>query len=108
MNAELFFVPGRGDLHGGVERRALFLVPVGLARRRAALFFDGDAGPLGERANRLGERVALDLLEEPDRVAALLASEAVVETGVRVHVEARRLLLVKGTQAEEAATPLLQ
>jgi hypothetical protein len=64
---------------------------------------DGDARALGEHAHRLGEGAALDLHDEVDGAAALLAAEAVEEAALGVDVEARRLLLVEGAEAGERA-----
>jgi hypothetical protein len=108
MRGDLLLVPGRRHVHGRVESGALLLVPIGVRRRGAALFLDWNSGALGERAYGLRERIALDLLEEAKRVAALLAAEAMVEARVRIDIEARRLLLVKRTEADEPPSPLLE
>ncbi len=69
-----------------LTRLALSIRVAGL--RRAALLLDRDARPLRERANRLGERVALVLHQEVDGAPRFLAPEAMEEAAVRVDVEA--------------------
>ena len=90
--AELLLEERRGERVDGVELLARLALAIGLRRLPGglpALFFDRDAGALGERTHRLGERVALVLHEEVDGAARLLASEAVEEPAIGVHVEAR-------------------
>ncbi len=48
------------------------------------------------------------LLEEGDAIARLATTEAFVDAQVRTHVEAGRLLVMEGTEAEEARTLAFQ
>src|SRR5215468_5169315 len=64
-----------------------------------------DAGPGGEMLDGLGEGEVVDLLHEPDDVAAIGAGEAVPQATGRGHVEGRGLLVVERAQPlERAAT----
>jgi hypothetical protein len=65
----------------------------------AVLAAERDAVLLPQSLDRLGEGEAVDLHDEGDDVAALLAAEAVEELARRVDVERRRLLVVEGTEA---------
>ena len=67
---------------------------------------DVDAHALGEPPHGFDEVEPLGLLHELDRVAGRVTAEAMIEAALRVHVEARRLLLVKGAEADEASTAL--
>src|SRR5260370_8915815 len=58
----------------------------------------------GEMLNRLGERQAVDLLDELDHVAAVGAREAIPQAAGRGDVERRGLLVVERAQALERAT----
>ena len=58
-----------------------------------------DAVLVGEPLDRLDEAEPVDLHQERDDVAALLAAEAVEELTGRGDVERRRLLVVEGAQA---------
>lgn len=70
----------------------------------ALLVPQGDAGLGGEPLDHLRERQMVDLLHEGDRVAALLAAEAVEETLARAHLEGGGLLVVEGAESLEVAT----
>lgn len=70
----------------------------------ALLVPQGDAGLGGEPLDDLRERQVVDLLHEGDRVAALLAAEAVEETLARADLEGGGLLVVEGAQALEVST----
>jgi hypothetical protein len=59
----------------------------------------------GQSLDGLGEGQVLGLLDEGDDVAALTASEAVIGAQRWPDVEARRLLVVEGTQALEGPDP---
>src|SRR3546814_14018148 len=54
---------------------------------------------VGQALDGLGEGDAVDLHQEGQDVAALLAPEAVEVAARRGHVEGRRLLVVEGAQA---------
>ncbi len=58
-----------------------------------------DAVLVGEALDRLDEAEPVDLHQEREDVAALLAAEAVPELAGRGHVERRRLLVVEGAEA---------
>ena len=58
-----------------------------------------------EQARGVGKRQVLELLDEPDRVAALAAAEALVEAAIGMHVERRRLLTVERAQARRGCDP---
>src|SRR5690606_26171744 len=106
---ELLLEVRRGERVDRVQLLARLLPAIGLAERAiAARLLDGDARALGEHAHGLRERVALVLDQEIDRAPRLLAPEAMEEPAIGVHVEARRLLLVEGTQAHERPAPPLQ
>ena len=62
------------------------------------LVMEIDAGHLREPLNRFHERQVLDLLDEPDRVAALAAAEAVPQAFGGIQGERRRLLRVEWAQ----------
>src|SRR5499425_2402107 len=62
-----------------------------------------DAGPGGEALDGLGEGEVVDLLHEPDDVAAVRAGEAVPQATGRGHVEGRGLLVVERAQPLERA-----
>ena len=66
------------------------------------------AGLLGEVARDFGKGLALDVHQEREDVARRLAPEAVVEAATRVHVEGRRLFVVKRAKAPEAVAGLLE
>jgi len=69
---------------------------------------DLNAGAFAQGTHGLAELQPLDALHELDRVARLMAAEAIVEAALRVDMEARRLLFVEGAHADVAATALLQ
>src|SRR4051794_33451012 len=56
---------------------------------------DLNAGALAQLTHGFAELQALDALHEFDGIARLVAAKAVIEPALRVHVEARRLLLVE-------------
>ncbi len=74
--------------------------------RRAAALGQLHPGHLGQDAEGADEVSLLDLLDESEHVAALLAAEAVPRLLLLGDVEARRLLGVEGAEAPELA-PLL-
>jgi hypothetical protein len=88
---------------GGKQPAAL---AVFLAGDVAALLIgELDAGPGGEMLDRLGEGQVVNLLHEPDDVAAVRAGEAVPQAASGCDVEGRGLLVMKWAQAlERAAT----
>jgi len=61
-----------------------------------------------EALDRFGEVQAVELAHERDRVAALLAPEAVVQRQLGVHREARAVLRVERAQADEAPADAFQ
>src|SRR5262249_118860 len=63
-----------------------------------------DAGPGGEMLDGLGEGEVVDLLHEPDDVAAIGAGEAVPQATGRGHVERRGFFVVERAQPLERAT----
>ena len=62
-------------------------------------------GSLGQEAHGVGIVQPLDLHDEVDGAAALMAAEAVVDALVRGHGEGGRLFAVERAQAEEIAAP---
>src|SRR6266851_5263277 len=72
------------------------------------LIFDRHAEALRERLDRTDEVDLLQLLDERDRIAALAAAEAFVRAARRRDGEARRALLVEGTQPLVRPTRLPQ
>jgi len=100
--AQLTLVEGRSYRAGIVQilvrlhRRAM---PVRL------VFLHLDAHAVGQHPHRFGKGQPLGLHHEADGVPLLVAAEAVEEPALVVDVEARRLLLVEGTQPGER-TPL--
>ena len=91
----------RGRLvENGIE--ALPLPPRVVRHRRALLVLERHPEPLGEPLDRPDEVETLGLPDERDDVAALAATEAVVEVQVRVDGEARRPLLVERAAAHVA------
>ena len=62
-----------------------------------------DAGLVGQVLDGLGEGQVVVLLQEGDRIAALAAAEAVVETARGGDVEAGGLLVVEGAQSLHGA-----
>ena len=74
---------------------------------RVALVPEGDTPASGQALDRLDELEVLDLAQEPDRVAALAAAEAVEDLLGRRHAERRRLLRVERTQPDERVVPRL-
>ncbi len=67
-----------------------------------------DTEPIRELLGRLDEALALELHDEVEDVAVLLAAEAVKEALVGRHVERRRLLAVERAQTLPVATRLTQ
>ena len=106
--AELLLVEVRGDLVGVVEVVLLFAEPILQPRLGAAILFDRDPRALGERAHGLREGRPLELHHEVDHAPRLFAAEAVEKPAIGVHVEARRLLLVKGAEPHERSPAALQ
>ena len=106
---ELLLEVRRGEGVHRVEVLLRLLLSVGLGERGALVrLLDRNARALGEITDRLGERVSLVLDEEVDGAAGLLAPEAVEVPALRVHVEARRLLLVERAEPDEGATAALE
>src|SRR5215469_10803572 len=71
-----------------------------LTRDMAALLVPQlDPGPVRQSLQRLGEAEVVDLLDELDDVAALVAGEAVPEPPGRRDIERRRLLVMERAQA---------
>ena len=68
---------------------------------RVALVAERDPRVLGETFDRLGELEVFDIAQEPDRVPALAAAEAVVEALRGRDAERRRLLRVERTEPDE-------
>jgi hypothetical protein len=103
----------------GFQERAVVQLECGLVRpdqrlalgrdaafgRRVALVAQGDARLLGQTLDRLGELEVLDVAQEPDRVAALAAAEAVVQALGGRDAERRRLLRVERTQPTTRSCP---
>src|SRR4051812_48182012 len=79
-----------------------------LALRLGAGLDDLNTGALAKRTHGLAEFQALDALHELDRVAGLVATKAIIEAALCIHMEARRLLFVEGAHADMATTALLQ
>ena len=75
---------------------------------RAVVLRHRQVGPLGQKPHGLGERQVLDLHDEVDDAAALLAAEAVVDLLVRRHGEGGGLFVVEGAQAKQVAALALQ
>src|SRR2546423_12933980 len=75
---------------------------------RSAPLRDLDPRHLGQDAERRREVDLLDLFDEVEHVAALLAAEAVPGLLLLVHCEARRLLLVEWAEPDELPTRLAQ
>ena len=79
---------------GGVQARA----PARVGGRAAVLVVQREADAPGEALDGLGERQVVHLAQERVDVARLAAAEAVVEAGLRSHVEARAALVVERAQ----------
>src|SRR5262249_46751569 len=90
----------RVELGCSPEQRPPPLVPLPLALLlgRCLLVLELDAEAPGEQLDRPHEVDVLDLLDERDRVAALAAAEALERAPRRRDGEARRSLLVEGTE----------
>jgi hypothetical protein len=82
-------------------------IPIHAASAPRALW-DLDPVLAGETAHRLGEGQVLDLHQEGERVAPLLAAEAVVGTAIGIDMERRGLLAVERTQTLVAAARALE
>ena len=108
MRGELLHVKrgrGLGDRLQALLLQALFaafgvLALIAIRNRNASLF--------GERARRLRKGETFEPHHERQRIARLLAAEAVKVLPVATHVERRRLLAVKRTQTAEIGAALLQ
>src|SRR5581483_8861645 len=99
-------LPALRDLLVNLEERVLemaVLLAVGIV-----VEFDGDAGALGEAAHGVHERDALELLDEGEDVAALVAAEAVKNLALGIDVEAGRLLAVEGAERGEIGAGALE
>ena len=83
----------------GVQPRATG----GLGRGAAVLVVQRVAEAPREPLDRLGEREVIEVAEERVDVARFAAAEAVVEAGLRAHVEARAALVVEGAQPLQRA-----
>jgi hypothetical protein len=94
--------PARRDVVGVIDR--LFLAAD--ARGRGVLGFECDPGALGEHAHRVDEIHVVVQLHETDHVACGVAAETLEEAAIGMHVERRRFLAVKRTQADEIVTAL--
>ena len=107
---ELVFEVRRRERVDAIELLARLLLTIGLRQRRvvAARLLDLDPRAFGEGTHRFRKRVSLMFDQEVDCAPRFFAAEAVEEAAVRVHVEARRLLLVERTQAHERAPAALQ
>ena len=95
-------------LDRGADRLVQPLPLATVLRRAHGVVPQGDPGLDREALDRLGEVETLDLADERDRVAALLAAEAVVEAELGVDREARGLLSVEGAEADESASGALE
>jgi hypothetical protein len=84
-----------GALVGGENARAVAVV----GGRAAVFVVQLVAQPSGHALDGLAEAHVVHLLEEGEHVAALAATEAVVETDLRTHVETGAALLVERAQA---------
>ena len=84
------------------------LLALALLRERRVVVTERDPGARRESFDGFGEVEVLDLADERDRVAALLAAEAVEDAHFRIDRERRRLLAVERAQADEAAADALE
>src|SRR5690606_17072683 len=100
---ELLHVELGGDPVRLDQPRAQPPVLAGAARAAAVLVAELDARLGREPLHRLGEGQVLDLLDEPDDVAARLAAEAEVQPARGRPVERRRLLVMERAEALEVA-----
>ena len=94
------------ELGGGLVRldQPDALAAAGWAGVVAALLVpQGDAGLGGQPLDRLREGEVVDLHDEVEGVAALLAAEAVEQALARADLEGRGLLVVEGAEALEVA-----
>ena len=98
------------ELGGALEQRAQPLVAraLTLVLGRALLVLELDVEPPREHFDRVDEVDAVPLHEERDRVAALAAAEALERAARGRDREARRALLVEGTQPLVRAARLSQ
>ena len=92
------------SLHGRVQSLAALAV----FGERGVVVAQRDVGARGEALDGLDEVEVFDLPQERDRVAALLAAEAVPNLHLGIHRERRRLLGVERTQAREPTSDTLQ
>jgi hypothetical protein len=98
------------ERRGAVEQLEEALAPLARAvlLGRRLLVLERDAEAVGEPLDRPDEVEVLLFLDEGDRVSTLAAAEALEGAAVRRDAEARRLLLVEGAEADEAAPGLAQ
>ncbi len=95
-------------LGGQLEQVEDPLAEVGPVPLLGAELFQLHARPLGQQLQRAALVGLLDQLDEGEDVALALAAEAVPGLALRVHVEARAVLLVERAQAPEVLVPLRQ
>ena len=67
-----------------------------------------DSRTVGKQLERLPEVDALDLLDELEEVAALVAPMAIPDLTLRVHREGRGLLRVEGTEPRQLAASAME
>jgi hypothetical protein len=84
------------------------LLVLTLLRERHVVVAQRDTRPRGEPLDRLHEVEMLELADERDRVATLLAAEAKKDALLGADRERRRLLGVERTEPGNAATDALQ
>ena len=103
---EIAFVKGCG----GVEQREQTLAApaTGVVLGRGLFVLELDVEPVGKPLDRTHEVQLLGLLDEPDRVPADAAAEAVVGALDGTDGEARCALVVKGTAPHVAGAGLAQ
>src|SRR5262249_44691172 len=87
-------VEARGEVHDAEQ-----LLTAGIAGLRAALLGQRDAGRLGQRPHRFGERQPILPHKKAEDVAAHAAAEAMEDALLGVDHERGRLLAVEGTEA---------
>src|SRR5262249_9433719 len=97
----------RVELHGQIHHAEELFAPR-IAGLPAALFWQGDAGRLGERADRFGERQPILAHEKAEDVAADSTSEAVENALLGIHHERGRLLAVERTEPLPVRTGLAE
>src|SRR5262249_15636796 len=91
----------RVELGRPLEERpqSLLALPLPLLLGRRLLVLELDAEPLRQELDRVDELDVLDLHDERDRVAALAATKALERAAGGRDGEARRPLLMEGTEA---------